>query len=337
MRFILALFLMSSITYAQELKVGVIAGFSGLGADYGAAFRSGISLAQEALPSAQVRYIYEDDQFTPKLTVTAFRKLAEIDKVDAIIIGDTTTSKSVAGLAQRYNIPLLVWASEDPAFQNNPLIFRTWPTMEKEIQLVQEEVKNEKLSNIAIWSGPHDYAVTYARALKKALANDVVAYQEFSENLGDYRSLLAGLAKKGVKAINLCLTTGENGHVVRQMKDLHLNLAIFGCAFLNYGREADTLRLANRTAWVFDAVVTDAFKKRYQEKKGDPVTMNAAAVFYDSALAIGHAQLNRSPNQSLSDALRTIGTIEGANGRFKLGTANQQQFFDFQLSRVSLP
>lgn len=86
-----ALLLTLTPSYAEPpIKIGVITGLSGLATKWDHYQNNGIRLAQEELNALgnPVEIVFEDSQTTGSKAVTAFNKLVDIDKVDAVFADD---------------------------------------------------------------------------------------------------------------------------------------------------------------------------------------------------------------------------------------------------------
>ena len=73
-----------------KLRVGVISGLTGAAAPWGAFQNKGMILAQEELKSegVSIELIFEDSQTSGPKAITAYNKLIQLDKVDAVIADD---------------------------------------------------------------------------------------------------------------------------------------------------------------------------------------------------------------------------------------------------------
>jgi len=339
---LLAYFCVFSITQAESLNVGVIAGFTGNWAPYGNAIRQGLELSQKELPQNTLKIFYEDDQFIPKNTVSAAKKLIDVSKVDVLIVGDSTTAKAVVGEVSRTNIPLIVWSSEDAAFYNKAQVFRTWTTLKKETRLFVQEIKKQKYQSVAVWAGPHVYAVGYAQSLKNALGNLVFDYNEFSENILDYRPYLLRLKEKKVEALGLCLNAGQHAVLLKQLHVLNIPIKLFGCNMLNYVDDIEALKKLGLHAWVFDSAISAAFREKYKKYSGSEEMLSTAAMFYDTGLILNKAaEIKSTKKISLTNAIASVGltdgAIDGANGIFNIMSDGRQKYFDFKLTKIELP
>ncbi len=118
---------------AGPIKIGVILPLTGDAADYGTGARQGMELAFKELERAGGRKgrrlvpVYEDSRGDPKMAVTAFEKLVDLDKVPAVL-GPMTSSEvlSVAPIAERRKIVVLTPTASAPAISHaGDYIFRS--------------------------------------------------------------------------------------------------------------------------------------------------------------------------------------------------------------------
>ncbi|RIL08770.1 MAG: hypothetical protein DCC75_08105 [Proteobacteria bacterium] len=321
--------LSSAANSFAESKVGVIAGLSGDNAAYGRAYQDAIAMAQKDLPESRVKFIYEDDQFLPRLSVQAARKLISIDKVDVLIVGDTTTARAVSQSVPD-TIPIYVWASEHPDFIKSNII-RSWPREAKELELMEKEVLKEGLANIAMLASSHDYTLTWSRGMRERLKERVVYYEEFTSDLDSFRSLLPKLKNLGAQSISLCLNNPKNGQLAREAADLRLDFKLFGCNFLQAGADHQAARGALKGAWYMDTPVTGTFKASYLKLTGSIDYLNAAAVMYDIAQVI---LLAAQKNLKTSE-LPKLSPVAGANGEFHIRD-DAGFYFDYGFERVDI-
>ena len=88
----IALLLISCKQQDQEVKVGFIAPLSGPLSNFGQDIKEGVSLFEK--DHSDISVVYEDDTFDPKESITAYRKLRDIDNMTWIVgpFGPTSTS-----------------------------------------------------------------------------------------------------------------------------------------------------------------------------------------------------------------------------------------------------
>lgn len=311
----------------SQIRVGVVAGLSGESAAYGKAFQDGIALAQFAFPDSPATFIYEDDQFIPRLSVQAARKLISVDKVQVLIVGDTNTAKAVAA-AVPDDIPIYVWASEQLSFLR-PNIVRAWPREEKELLLTARAVVQDSDSSLALLASSHEYTLAWARGMKEQLGARVRYYEEFSTDLNDFRSLLVKLRGLKVQRLGLCLNNPKNGQIAREAADLRMAFKLFGCNFLQASSDQRVARGALAGAWYMDTAVSPEFSTAYRKRTGTTDYMTAAAVIHDIAAVILRASARKLDVPDLA----LLNPIAGANGVFNIRT-DAGVYFDFDFVKV---
>lgn len=118
MRYLLTLCSIVFITdhCAAQPTIGVVYGFTGPAAFWSAEGRKGLEMAAEEL---SVNLVYEDNETNPTKSATAFKKLVEQDKVDAVIgsVWDFITQPMIP-LANRSNTLLISPTMMLPAQEN---------------------------------------------------------------------------------------------------------------------------------------------------------------------------------------------------------------------------
>src|SRR5262245_46156569 len=115
-----------------ELKIGALLPLTGEAASYGVDCRQGVEVAVDEArkKSIPVTMIYEDTKADPKEAVAAFNKLANVNKVSAIL-GDmfSSTTLAIAPLAQQAGITLLTpTAADEKIPATGDLIFSIYPS-----------------------------------------------------------------------------------------------------------------------------------------------------------------------------------------------------------------
>jgi ABC-type branched-subunit amino acid transport system substrate-binding protein len=277
---ILSLSLVSSVRAGSaEPRIGVIAGFSGDSAAYGAAYRRGIELAGL---EGKATFLYEDDGFIPAKTISAFRKLVDIDKVSTVIVGDTVTSQAVASIAKSKKISLLGWASADRAFLNNPYALRLWTTNERDYGYVAEEVVRHGYKKVALFTSTHTYASGWGEALHKRFGGS--SWDDFSKAPESFQTYILKIKRDGYDAVGLCLSPGLNGLFAKQMRNLNVSLPRFACDFVEASSDIDAADGTFDGLWFTAPRITPAFVDRYRSAFKVTDHLVSAALFHDAAL-----------------------------------------------------
>lgn len=268
---------------AAQQKVGVLASYSGDWGAYGMAYRRGIELADVG---SKATFIYEDDGFLPAKSVSAFRKLVEVDKISAVLVGDTVTAQAIAPIALKQRIPLLAWAS-GAKFADNPYALRLWTSNAKDFSFMAGEIKRRGYKKLALFTSTHTYTTEWARALTEQFPES--AWEDFSTNPDSFQSLILKVKAGGFDAIGVCLAVGLNGRFAQQLRALRVDIPLFGCNFIEASADIEAANGAFDGVWFTAPKLSTEFLRSYTARFGKSDHLVSAAVFHDAALFVTHA------------------------------------------------
>lgn len=335
--------------HAEDLKVGFIGGLSGPFKVYGEASKNGLEMGLDAAGRKGVKVIYEDDQFTPAKTVTAFKKLTEVDKVDLLIVLASSPSKAVAPLAEQKQIPLLAWASDAEVAHGRKFVIRSWVSGEAEAERLATEVKRRNLQRVGFLISTTDYGRSVRDGFKKSIDPSILVEEaEYPADAQDFKPFLLKLRAKGATALGMCLNPGQSGASAKQAKDLGMKLEIFGCETLDDMHEVKLSEGALLGSWFVTAGVTDKFHEEYLKRFGNDDVLAGAAVHYDIGKLLSyfanaatsapqfsrysdHPQQGGVSTAALLNSLRSAKVQDGASGTFEVRVTPDDQYFDIHL------
>lgn len=266
---------------AAQQKVGVLASFTGEWGSYGQAYRHGIELAGV---DTKASFIYEDDGFVPAKTVSAFRKLIEIDKISAVLVGDTVTAQAIGPIAMKRKIPLLGWASGDRIFANNPYGLRLWSSNERDFSFMAEQVRRRGYKKLALFTSTHTYTAAWAESLKERFPGSV--WEDFSTSPDSFQTSIIKAKAGGFNAIGVCLGTGLNGRFAKQMRDLRMDIPLFGCNFIEASADIEAAQGAFNGVWFTAPKLSQDFMRAYTSRFHTSDHIVSAAIFHDAALLV---------------------------------------------------
>ncbi len=324
--FLLLFLLFSTQLFSEDkIKVGVIAGFTGDWADYGIAYKDGIELSDVG---SNIEFIYEDDQFDPKKSITAFNKLLQAHKsLAAIFVGDTQTASALAKLAKQKEIPLFVWADELRAFHNNKFIYRLWTKNKSDFLYLEKKLFRIKNSKIYIFSSPHPYTMAWGVAVHKFFKKNS-KLEELNTEFSDFRPLILKAKHNKAENIGLCLNSGENGLFLKQMKELQVNIPVFTCNFVESSADLDVGRFAMEGIWFTGPDINSEFREKYIKNTGSSDHIISAATFHDAAIIL-NAALKIKTKETLSEKISKLDKLNTAIKNFKFKKDENDQYFDF--------
>ncbi|MBR1070303.1 ABC transporter substrate-binding protein [Bradyrhizobium liaoningense] len=93
----------------DRIRIGVVAAFSGFGADEGQQFRAGVDAAQSdqrQIANRQVEVIFHDHQNKPDLASSLIRRLIDVDRANFLIVkGGASVMLATAGVSEQRHTP----------------------------------------------------------------------------------------------------------------------------------------------------------------------------------------------------------------------------------------
>lgn len=311
----------------EKLRIGFIAPFSGPAQAYGASARSGFELALGEIGDRRIEVFYEDDQFTAAKTVSAFKKLTDLNHVHVVISVGSTPSNAIAPLAENRKVPLIAWASDSRVSKGRSYVMRSYPSGESEGQEIAQQAVKLGYADIGVFTVISDYASSVRSGFQSRSGSGTVKLDvEVPVETSDFRPFLIQAQQKGVKQLFLCLNPGQFGLLARQARELKLQGAIFGCENLHASNEISLSAGALEGAWFVTTRVDPDFEKKYREKLGEDAFAQAVTVHYDLAYLL-HDALNRARHAAgvftallgasrRNVALGSRGVVAGAGDRY---------------------
>ncbi len=332
---IFALTLSSCKSKAKEpavIKIGAILPLSGDAAQYGEWGKSGIDLAVEEINSKgginnkKIEVIYEDDAADPKKGVSAANKLITIDGVK-VIIGPipSTVTLAVAPICEKNKV-IIMSSSSSPAITSaGDYIFRNWPSDDFEGTAMADYAIKKGYKRVAVFNINNEYGLGVVKVFKKKfseLGGKVVISETFAQGSSDMKPQLLKIKDRNPDAIYLVGHAKENGHVVKQARDLKIKAKILGTVgiegpdFINIAGEAAEGLVY--TAPAFDPDSAVPLIKKYQvayAKKYGKKSEIFAATMYDATkiVALMIEKYGYDPDK-IKEGLYSLKNYSGVTG-----------------------
>jgi ABC-type branched-subunit amino acid transport system substrate-binding protein len=310
----------------KGIKVGVIAGFTGDYAAYGSAFKNGIELANV---DPNIKFIFEDDQFIPSKTLSAFHKLTSVEKVNIILVGDSTSGQAIAPIAKKLKIPLLVWATSQNIFKGNKYVIRLWSDPDKDFNSIKNLIHKKGWQKIAIFTASHFYSEQWGLEISRSFNR--VSWERFATDPESFQTQLLKAKNYEIDALGVCLDPGTNGRLIKQARELKLTVPIFGCNFLESRADALTAK-SNINGVLFTSPnISGSFFNAYKKKFATTDHILSAAIFHDAAGLINSAFLDTRP-KILIDKIHQSSLTTPAIVGFKITNGSSETFLDFEFA-----
>jgi branched-chain amino acid transport system substrate-binding protein len=311
-----------------DIVVGFYGSLTGDGASFGQSSREGAELAVEEINRAggllskrQIRLLVEDDQSRPEEASSAVTKLVTQDRVVAVL-GEVASRRTLAAapVAQRYNIPLITPAStNEKVTAVGDYIFRVCFIDPFQGEVLAKFAYNDlKARRVAILTDiQQDYSVGLTAAVTehfKKAGGTVLPPVSYSSGDADFRAVLTQVRSQKPDAIFATGYYSEAAIIVRQARELGLNMPILG----GDGWVGDPLKNGR------EALRNTYISNHYSGDNPDPVVQNFVKAY--------RTKFNREPDsiaalsydsvKVLADAITRAGTTEGPRVRDMLATAD---------------
>jgi ABC-type branched-subunit amino acid transport system substrate-binding protein len=278
-----------------------------------------------------VEVLYEDDQFAPQKTVSAFQKLVRSDRVDAIVCVGSTPCNAIAAIAQKSGTPLFAWASDSKVAQGRPLVVRTYPDGRSEGRRVADEATSRGINQVALITATNDYSDSWRRGFAAAFAKGTILIdQEVPSDSIDFRSLVLKAIRVNARHFAICLNPGQSAAFAKQVRTLASDANFFGCESL-----ADTGEVAMATgaldnAWFATIPVTREFRAKYMNSFGNDSVLSGAAIHYELAHIFKKIAVHKSEN--LISRLQALSwPQQGVVGEYSVAALAGDTYFDIKL------
>ncbi|MCB0318689.1 MAG: ABC transporter substrate-binding protein [Bdellovibrionales bacterium] len=289
--------------YAEEIiskKIGVIIPLSGPLAKVGEAVKNSIILADEKFDTkSSIEFIFEDDSFIPKNTISAFSKLSNQDNVEAIYVFGSNTSLSVANIAERSMLPMVALGMSENISKGKDYVVRLCATTASLSELVKTEVVNRAYKKIAILTTQQDAMLDAKENFTIDSPVSIILNEDFNPEERDFRTVATKIADLKPDAVYILLMPPQAAIFAKQARSLGYAGDFFGTPPLGEYEQIKVAGDAFTDAWYVtgDDKKADSFYKLYQSKYGyQPIV--EAIYAYDSAKllieAVYHGDINKS-------------------------------------------
>jgi branched-chain amino acid transport system substrate-binding protein len=327
-----------SASDSGDILIGMYGSLSGDGASFGQSSREGTELAVEEINNGggllggrKYRLLVEDDQSRPDEASNAVTKLITQDRVVAVL-GEVASRRSLAAapVAQRYQVPMITPSStNERVTEVGDYIFRVCFIDPFQGEVLAKFAFNDlKARKVAILKDiQQDYSVGLTESIQRnftTLGGQVLEPVSYSSGDADFRAILTQVRSQQPDAIFATGYYPEAAIIVRQARELGLNVPILGGDgwvgdALRNGREAlNNSFISNHYSGDNPDPVVQNFVKSYRERFGrDPDSI--AALAYDAVKVLTDAitRAGSTGGPAIRDALATT-DLNGVTGRLKM-------------------
>ena len=156
---------MSSGSTHEDKRIGVILSLTGPAQFFGTEMKNGMDLAND---EEKLNLFFEDSAGDVKTGISAYRKLKDIDGIDAAIVAISGVAGGVIPVAESDKIPVIQTLVSAKKISDSDYSFRYFTSAEQEAPIMARFAsENLKLKNVAVINVNDDYGRAYASLFKE--------------------------------------------------------------------------------------------------------------------------------------------------------------------------
>jgi len=303
-------------------KIGMISILSGEYASVGQEMANGFLLAQDVYnkqnPNKTIKVVFEDDGFDSKKALSAYIKLMDIDKIDALFNVSTPSIEAIYDLAQKDG-KVIVQMGEQAKEPTDDVVFGLFPgSLEAEIELgkyLQEKGFKKPLVVYTI----HDTMIRFKDAFVRGYGGKVTEMGIRADEK-DFRTQALKASKGDYDVMVILSFPTPGGLFISEYRKQGLKMpqlafdAGFQTGFSDYGRIlGDTNIFNGAIVATLKSHTSEEFKKLYEAKYGK-VSGFLADIGYDAFNII--VKTYNKDNKIWRDNVKNL-SYDGSNGKYQ--------------------
>lgn len=326
------------------IKIGAFFPLTGPVGAQGVYQKQGVELAVEEINAAggikgkTVQVVFEDTQGKKENIPTIVRKLIEKDGAVSLV-GEVISSNSIAAgpVVKQLKVPAIAPHSTNPAVTKdpedpskaNPYYFRVIFTDPEQGSALATFAYKElgKTKAAIIFNISQDYNKGLAEFIDKkfkALGGTVAATETYRDGDQDFKTQLTKIKASGAEVIFTPNGYTESGLIVRQAKELGIDVPVIGPNALTVPKFIEIAGAASEGVYISSLFAPDdpdakaqAFAQKYRTKYNENPNSNSVAA-YEAVmlLAEGMKKASKLDPVAIRDAMENLGNVDLPTGTF---------------------
>ncbi|GEM_PF-5147448 len=309
----------------KSIKIGVIAPLTGNAATYGEQLKKGIDIALTQIKKengAQLDVIFADNQFDPKIGLTAYEKLVNFEKVKYLISFGGNVCPVINPRAQKDKIVNFATGCNTLSFMEPFSYNFRFDVSEAAASKALMDYASAKLQTkkLALLYVNNDWGSIVSQTIKDASQSDgisVVAEEKFDEQSRDIRTQLVKIKAAKPDSIFFVSLVNFTPALLKQIKESRIQAYLLTNISIQ-GANADALG-SNAEGVIYSAPkLTQAESPRnvpFTEAFPDPNSRNFASWGFDSVNLLADAFATKGNNpEKVAEYLHSVKNYPGAFG-----------------------
>jgi branched-chain amino acid transport system substrate-binding protein len=219
----------------EVIKIGAILPLSGPVADLGQYGELGVKIAEEEINSqkgVKIKLFVEDGKNDPTVSLTAAKKLVELDNVDALIVFLTSPVASVAPYAEEKKTVMMAGTTVTSLVEGKNYVFKDYLIAEDAIKnLFNYYFKEQKNKNLALLLQLTDLGKEFEKQIKNFAPRynvTVSAVEYYTVGSKDYRTQLTKIKASNSDILFIAPFSFEVPILTKQIIELNMSYPVIG-------------------------------------------------------------------------------------------------------------
>jgi branched-chain amino acid transport system substrate-binding protein len=312
-----------------RLRVGVIYPLSGARQEEATYMRRGFELGLSEL-AKEVRELidvrFEDNQYLPRQTTTAWQKLNAAGGVDVVINNSAPTSAALVSLTEQAGVTLLSVAASKTLATGKHAAFLFYPPRERLVEAAVEYLKHANAKKIAIFTTFSEGRIAVLDEFDRQ-ARDLFSKtidEKVNPDEKDFKIFVGRLKQQNEPDVILVnLFFGQVGLFAKQIRQLGVTTPLFGFEMMEDKGEVESAEGALAGSHYVgcaggSAEFRDAFLRRYPGS-----SLYLVPLMHDLAFVLGDIAKAKVEKAVIPTFIRTKNSFSGVLGTYKLYDQNR--------------
>ena len=307
---LLTLLVVTSTTAVAEEKrseIGILLPLSGDLAAVGSAVSNGIAIALEKNPSSfdEIDFVYDDSRYDAKVTLSAFKKMKQREKMKLVYIWGSQTCMPVVPIAEKEHFPLVCFSGDPKAGLKYVMSFNS--PLAVYASKITEHLRSLGATKVAILYSEIPFYENLAFALEEQIKAKVDTYREgVTPSMQDFSTIASKLKSKSYDVVALFFLPHQLPTMLNRMIELNYRPTIVGTDnFADFETEKNFQSLMDDASYV-DMVVDPDFASAYEKKYGNKSNLTFAYNGYYFALTMAEALNGKKSINTSEDLLKEL-------------------------------
>ncbi len=311
--------LISNSSLIAECNFGLLIPISGEYASAGQECLAGHELAKErnASKNLPIKFIVEDSKAQGKEGVSLFKKLVEVDRVQAVQLVRAPVGLAINPISKQMQIPIL-GAVAIPAFiQQNPYAYQFWPSTDDESSLLAQIMIQDGIKNIYSLTREDDWLLSFEQGLIKKfkeLGGSLRETEHVDPEFNDFRSIILKIKQSNADTVFVGLAPNQLAIFIKQFRSAGMQQKIYTTFMIRYEDvlKGLTKELLDKITYVETGVEKLNFTLQYKKLTNgkEPSAMGYSCYLTSEAIyqACERHQIDNSNFQTIFSEMKDIAT-----------------------------